>query len=389
MTLPSVDISLANGRMGAVAAVMDGVAGLALSGTAVADNIGLNDPKQIFSFADMIALGITEANNEFAWNEIKRFYEVAGDGAELWIVLFSDASVLADICENVDTSTVYKLLDAAQGRIRLVAVNRKAPLGYTPTVTTGIDQDVVTAITNLHATLEAFAANYMPARALLPGHAWDGDTATLIDLRANATNRVGVVLAAENADGDAAIARSLGRLAAIEVHRNIGRVKDGAVALEAYMTDGSTSVSHKSKWDVLHEKGFIFLRTYQGKNGFFYNDDPVSAPVTDDYSQLAQGRVIDKAIVIAYSTYVNELLDNVEVDDVGKIAASVCKYFESIIENAVNANMVNQISNFSAFVDPAQNVLSTSQMTVVLEIVPVGTLRKIVVELGFSNPALS
>ena len=48
--------------------------------------------------------------------------------------------------------------------------------------------------------------------------------------------------------------------------------------------------------------------------------------------------------------------------------------------------MSDAISGFSAYVDPDQNVLGTSCLEVSLEIVPQVTLRKIVVNISFSNP---
>jgi len=388
-TLPKVQVSLANGRLAAVAATQDGVAGLVLSGEAVTDKIALNEPKQIFSTRDLDTLGITEANNPLAWKEINSFYSKAGDGAELWIILYSDITVLTDVCDATEADRpVRKLLEASQGRIRLLAINRTIPVAYTPTVTNGIDQDVVTAAIELQDLLQDFASNYKPVRSFLPGIAFTGEGEGLINLRQSSQNRVACVLAADSGDGSAAMGLTLGRAAAIAVHRNLGRVKDGAMLAEAWLTDGSRAQDKEGIWSVLHENGFIFLRSYQGKNGFYFNDDPMMAPVSDDYSSLALGRVIDKAITIAYTTYVDELLDNVEIDAAGKLPASTCKYFESRINNAVNTLMAGEISSFNSYVDPAQNVLSTSKLAVVCAITPLGTLRQIIVELGFSNPAL-
>lgn len=389
MTLPGVNIQLANGRLGGVIPTQDGVAGLAVSGTAVADKINLNEPVQLFGPADLESYGITPQNNALADKEVKAFYQMAGQGAELWLILYSDATTLTDICDDTQVSNpVKKLLDAAQGRIRLLAINRVPDLAYTPTVTNGIDQDVETALVNLQVLLNSYADNYKPVRAFLPGIAFAGSGEGLVNLRQNSQNRVAVVLWADNEQGHAAMGLVLGRAAAIAVHRNLGRVKDGAVAALAWLTDGSEATEKETLWPILHTQGFIFPRKYQGKNGFYFNDDPVAAPLSDDYNSISLGRVIDKAIVIAYTTYVDELLDNVEIGPDGKLPASTCKYFESRINNAVNTLMAGEISGFRSFVNPEQNVLSTGKLTVAAAITPLGTLKEIVVDLGFENPAL-
>jgi hypothetical protein len=392
MSLPKVKVSLLNGQLGGVDATADGVAGLVLSGTAVAEKIALNEAHVLYGVRDIETLGITSENNPLAFDEISAFFSKAGEGAELWIVLYSEATTLASLCDKSTVGNVIKtMLDAASGRIRILGINRKVPVGYTPTVTQGIDGDVITAITKLQDLATEYADNYKPFRAILPGLEWTGDVANLINLTQSSANRISIMLGADklyDTKGKAAVGMALGRLASIPVNRNLGRVKDGAMTANAWLTDGSTAISKEGMWTTLHDNGFVFFRSFQGKNGYYFNFDRTAAPATDDYHQISLGRVVDKAITIAYTTYVDELLDNVEIDQDGKLAPAVCKYFEGRIENAVNIAMSGEISSFSAYVNPQQNVLSSGKMTVACTIVPLGTLSEIDVELGFDNPAL-
>ena len=59
-----------------------------------------------------------------------------------------------------------------------------------------------------------------------------------------------------------------------------------------------------------------------------------------------------------------------------------------MIENAVNSEMGSQISSFSAYVNPDQNILSTGKLEIDCKLVPMGVLREITVNLSFDNPAL-
>lgn len=114
----------------------------------------------------------------------------------------------------------------------------------------------------------------------------------------------------------------------------------------------------------------------------------MGAPLSDDYSNLNYGRVVDKAMIIAYTTFVEEIQDDIETDDDGNIPQEMCSYYEGRINNAVASAMQGEISNFTSYVDPAQNVLSTRLMTVSCKIRPRGCLRDIIVNLGFENPAI-
>jgi hypothetical protein len=98
--------------------------------------------------------------------------------------------------------------------------------------------------------------------------------------------------------------------------------------------------------------------------------------------------VIDKATIVAYQTYVEELNDEITIDANGKISVPVIKYLQNKIESAVNLAMVDEISSFSAYIDANQNVLSTGKLTVKAAIVPMGYTKTIEVLLGFTNPAL-
>lgn len=391
--LPKVDVQLGNGQMGGVTPADDRCAGLVLSGAAVTDKIGLNDPKQVFSPDDLAAIGITEADNAFAWKECMAFYGKAGNGRELWVNLYAPATTLATVCDKAQASNIVKtLLDAAEGRIRLLGVNRKSPVGYTPTVTNKIDEDCITAQSNLQSLLNDYALEYQPVRALVPALHWTGVTAALHNCRQDACNRVGMVIGSDKIDSDnfaqAAVGMAIGRYASIPVQRNAGRVKDGPMLTTAYFTDGSTYKAKKNSANTLHDYGYMFFRSHPKRNGYYWNESPVSAPLTDDYAYFSLGRTIDKAMDIIVDTYTNELLDDFEVDDAGKIPAGIIKYFEQQITNAIGANMAGEISKFEPYIDPAQNVLSLGKTKMKWSLTPKATNRAIEGVLMLKNPAV-
>ncbi len=393
MSLPNVNIVLGNGNMGSVTLSDDGIAGLILTGTAVADKLELNKAYVLGSTLDLPKRGIDAKTNPLLYKELTAFYTAAGEGAELHLLVVSEATTLTQICANSADSPLKKLVNSAAGRIRLVGINRNLPAGYTPTKEKGLDKDVITAIASAHVVAEGFLSAIAPFRILLPAIGWDGTTDAIYQPREGSYNRVGVVLASDGKYGagtlySAAIGQVLGRAAKISVHQNIGRVRDGAVTTDGYLTDGKTPEEHFSEWNLLDDAGYIFYRTFVGKNGYYLNGDAVAVPTTDDYCYLSSGRVIDKALVIAYKTYIDDILDNIDIDpDKGTIPAHICKSYEAAIERAVGTNMSGEISSFAAYIDPSQNILASGNLTISCKIVPMGTLREITVNLSLNNPA--
>lgn len=393
MNLPNVNIVIGNGNMGNISLSDDGIAGLILTGAAVANKLELNKVYVLGSTLELAKLGITAETNPLAHKEITAFYNVAGEGAELHLLVVGEATTLTQMCSQDADSPLRKLVNSAAGRIRLVGINRNTPADYEMTAEKGLDADVITAIASAHAVAEDFLTSIAPFRVLLPALGWDGQTDSLYKPREGSYNRVSVVMASDGKFGasklySAAIGQVLGRAAKISVHQNLGRVRDGAIAPKGYLTDGKTPEEHFSLMNLLEDAGYIFYRTFVGKNGYYLNGDATATDLADDYCFLSSGRVIDKAMVVTYRTYIDDILDNIQVDPAkGTIPVSICKSFEASIIRAVNTSMGDEMSSFTAYIDPNQNILANGQMTITCKIVPLATLREITVNLSLNNPA--
>ncbi len=386
--LPNVNITLGNGNLGMVSLSDDGVAGLIVTGSAVTGKLVLNTPYVFTSTSDLQNYEVTEENNQLLSKEVKAFYAEAGEGAELHILVVSDATSMTDMCAAESSSPLSKLIESAGGRIRIVGVNKIAPQEYELDSTKGIDVDVITAMQAAHQCANSFANKVYPFRVLLGAVGWNGGTDGLFKPAEASCNRAAMVLASDDAGTSAAIGQVLGRAAKIEPQQSLGRVKDGQIATTGYLTDGSTVEEKAGIADILHDAGYIIYRTFATRNGMYLNGSPMCAPASDDYSTLNYGRIIDKACVLAYTTYLSEIQDNVSVDSDGKIDIAICKSFEAMIENAVASAMSGQISDFEAYIDPAQNVLSTGTINVSCAITPLGVVDQINVNLSLTNPAL-
>jgi len=106
MALPGVNILLQNGGLGLAPLSDDAVVGIVFNGVA-ATSLALGTSFQGFGLDEFEALGIDAAydttNTVKVWRTIKEFYDAAGDGAELWIMLVSQATTVEAILTKTNT----------------------------------------------------------------------------------------------------------------------------------------------------------------------------------------------------------------------------------------------------------------------------------------------
>ena len=404
--LPYVKIDFANGAIGASEPMDDGVTGLVCTAAAVTQTVNgktenvfaLNTPYLITKLDELVSKGITSDSsdaNATLYKAVKEFYDEAPDGSKLWIMGVADTVTLADIVDKTKDNA-KKLLIAANGTIRTLAVKIKDKSGYTPTVTTGIDGTVRTAITNAQSLAEwATETLFAPVMILLEGRHYTGNAETLVSNPINTgnDNRVGVVIGDTVADSKgAAVGLLAGRIASIPVQRSIARVRTGSItATMMYIGSVAAELGNPA---TINDCGFICPRTFVGKAGYYWSDDKLAAEASDDYSLIPRRRVADKAYRITYSTLINEVAEEISVTDDGKISAPVVKAIQTAVESTIVNNMTSRgnLGNdpsdpndmgVECYINPDQNIVATSRLDVQLRIKPHGYSKYIEVSLGF------
>ena len=404
--LPNVKIDFANGAIGASEPMDDGVTGLVCTAVAVTQTVNdktenvfaLNTPYLITKLDELVSKGITsgeEDANATLYKAVKEFYNEAPDGSKLWIMGVADTVTLADVVDKTKDNA-KKLLIAANGTIRTLAVKIKDKSAYTPTVTTGIDGTVRTAITNAQALAEwATETLFAPVMVLLEGRHYTGNAETLVSNPINTgnNNRVGVVIGDTVKDSKgAAVGLLAGRIASIPVQRSIARVRTGSItATMMYIGSVAAELGNPG---TINDCGFICPRTFVGKAGYYWSDDKLAAEASDDYSLIPRRRVADKAYRITYTTLINEVAEEISVTDDGKISAPVVKAIQTAVESAIVNNMTSRgnLGNdpsdpndmgVECYINPDQNIVATSRLDVQTRIKPHGYSKYIEVSLGF------
>lgn len=408
MGKPNVTTPQTNGNTARVAPSEDGISALIVSGIAISGTVVLGDVLGPFtSLADAEALGITAlydtTNTCLAHKHISDFYDGAGNGAELYVMVVAKTITMKDLCDKAN-AYAKKLLVAGDGNIRLIGVTRCPDVGYIPTYTGQFEQDLIDAIGKAQLLRIEEYSLFRPVSFILEGRNFQGNASSSLNMRdpvagPNA-NRVMVVMG-NDADFVAANAYAskyasagfaLGVAAAQPVQRNIGRIRNGRLELLGFGKPGfSNGAAYNSltetQTDALHDHGFVFFRKIAGKAGTFFNDDSMACPLTDDYPSLAAGRVMDKVARITRTVYVEELLDDIEIDpDLGTLAGSTIKDYQDKVEEAINENMTNkkEIMRVAAVADPEQNVAATDEVSVEIEISRKGTARNIKATLSYA-----
>lgn len=401
---PGIDINFQNGQLAQTVDVPDGVFGLLASGTAVGTTFLLNTPYQIKGMVDVAALGITpNVDNYVLYKTLREFYAEAGEGTELWLMGFAKTVKVSDWFKPevlTGKAPAEKLLDAANGKLKMLFTAFSPTGDYVLELEDGVDADVWEAI----SLAQNLAVNYTdkkyaPFFTLIEGYAFSGNKIDLTDLTEKSFNRCMVLIGDTEkrtgvpASKGAAVGVLAGRLAKIQVHVNIGKVRDGALSnTKAYILDVPAELFD---CEALHDKGYVTFRMHTGKAGYFFSDDPLACEVEDDYHYASRRRVIDKAYRLAYAALLEFLLEDTPVNNFGNIDAIYAKTLENAVESAIFTEMTanNELSYDSqdpkdrgviCKVDLTNNVTSTSRLKLAkLQVKPKGYNRFIDVPLGF------
>lgn len=383
--LPRIKINYMNGQLGVVGESPDGLFALVCVAVAT-EKFVLNKPYSVRSMADVADLGLTSDNNPQLHKHLVDFYNEAENGTELVLFGISNDDDIVDVL-NKDTGSARDLIMAKNGKLRALFVSGQ----YEEAGEDGLSEYVFDALPVAQALAEWSTVDlFAPIFVVLEGIGYAGGE--LRDLSGQEYNRVAVVLGDNVANSEGACLGTLaGRLSQIPVHRNCGRVRDGALyPPEMWLNDKEVGEA-MSKIAGIYDLAYITPRTYVGKAGYFFSDDRMACKSTDDYAHIANRRVIDKAYRLTYTALLEYMLDEIEVNEDGTMQTGVIKTWQQSVEDAINRSMsaAGELSTGSdgkgceCYIDSKQNVLATSKIEVTVRVRPYAYARYIDVQLGF------
>lgn len=351
--LPGVKGQFVNGQLGRSNPSPDRVPGLVMSGIAVSGQIAIGEGKLITSLKDAEALGLTAAydttNSLMVHKHIAEFYAEAPTGQPLYILLTSQATTLAQAADKANNHAAA-LLTFAQGKITHLGITRCPANTYEPVITAGFDPDSIAALAKAQELAEerSVAPYHAPVRCLVEMRAFNGNFAQAQDLDQASNNRVMAVaynhtVGTGYASKGASVGAVLGKICSVAPSINIGEVAQGPLVGDAPAVSSGVAIAAISlgNLNTLHDKGYVFARSFVGRDGFFLNDDRMACARDDDYSSLARGSVVDKGYRQAYRFLLDYVNAKVPTDTAsGKINGGYARALEGSLGNTLEQSLV-------------------------------------------------
>ncbi len=422
--LAKVTIEKKNGALGGITPSNDGeslliiatygIYAISNSGQNAQTSIEANELFQSFTGYDDFLLNYADYDTEHGilfQHHVEKFFLASSSKLH---VMHVNLTTTFDNLFTVGSSLYTALkgyLQQQNGAIKLIGVALNP--NFVETKANGVATSLSSDITKAQALVDSEFVAGRPVHLFLEGRGVDLTHNTLFNLRTKSAPGVSVVAFQKN-DIPTAIPSTvsitnatytflvnvanyadvgyvLGLCSAIPVQRNIGRVKNGALAYTDNLASSSGQLItdlNQVVIDSVVDKGYIIAVKHPQLSGFYLSDDPTCTAITDDYAWISRNRTVNKAATITRRVFAENMLDEVYVDpDTGKLSVLTIKNFEAQVESAIDLEMVRagEITAIEAYVNPEQDVLTTNEIVVELRIVSVGVARYIVAKIGFSK----
>lgn len=209
--------------------------------------------------------------------------------------------------------------------------------------------------------------------------AGSGTGAELYAATANKSNKYSV----------SAIGVVLGLLSSAKVHQSISWVKNfpTGVSLPAFSDGTLYRDLDKATVEQLDKGRYIFFVTQVGQAGSYVNDSHTMDSATSDYAMIESVRTMDKAVRGIRTYLIPELGGNIYVDsETGKMESYSVSHLETTANKALeDMEKAGELSGYKVEIDSEQDILSTSEVEVVIKQVAVGVMRKIKIKIGFAK----
>jgi hypothetical protein len=390
MGISKITVNRGKGGLGRPLATNDHISGFIMPFTNANLPAGFSTTdrtKIVYSISDVEALGIVKAGTYTTqiWYHLNQFFKKQPNG-KLYIHLIDDTAI--------DYSSIETLQRSADGEIRQIGFFDPNTAFATAKVTT------------LQASATILEGEDMPLSVIYSANTRGIATVGgFVDLRALSCKNVSVCIGEDGANDGTAIAtatgKSLGCIGAVlgmvslsKVHENIGwvgqfNVVDGSEFDVPAISLNSASVQvktiSKTALNGLSDYGYIFLIKRPGFAGTFFNDAPTCISVTSDYAYIENNRTIDKAVRNVRSFMLPFINSPLYINEDGTLDENTISLFKNEASRGLESMEIDgELSAFSVTINPAQNVLSTGQLSIAIKLVPVGVAREIVLNIGFA-----
>ena len=275
---------------------------------------------------------------------------------------------------NANYTAVGDMQRAASGNIRQLGILDAA---------NAITKASVTA---LQAQATALDEAWMPLSIIIaPKVTGLASTGLPRDMAASAPN-VSVLISKDSEASAPAIGTLIGILSARAVNESIAWVERCETGLTApEFSDGTPYAEvDKAVLEELDTARYIYLRTYPGLSGVYFSDSHNMASAQSDYNSIELQRTMDKAVRGTRTYLLPELGRPLYFNSDGTLRADTLQHLKTVAGKAVeDMERAGEVSGWEVSIDPAQDVQGTSTVEFTVHAIPVGVMRKAVVNIGF------
>ena len=331
--------------------------------------------------------------------QISEFFRTGG--TKLYLGVKASADFASDYSEITD------LVNYSGGEIRLLGIYDLGLSSYTSYSSQAAKTMIVGNLSSIQARVDALALDKKYIQVLYSTNFASTALTALPDLSQLSCPNVSVIAGGDllNVGGSIqsnlgiscpALGACLGVAAKFRVSDCIGyigklqSINFATKELDQAQVSTGTSINLLTQTDLetLDNKRYTFLREFDGIAGSFISDSKTAVnPATSDFAYLELNRVVDK---VRKNTYVVILpqLNSPLLTEGGKLREITRQFFIRLISTNLS-NMVNvgELSAFNVNIDPNQDVVTTSQLNIGIQLAPVGVARFINVNVSFNvNP---
>jgi hypothetical protein len=393
--LPDISITKRAGGLGRQKPADDGISALISQGVAVAGKLVLEQVYELRSLqaAEQLGITATAANLSKVHYQISEFYRKSPGAILMLMVVPQDVT----LTEMADRTLAYakKLLTAKNGRVKQLGLHLNPAAGYVPTITTGIDADVLGAVAKAQALAAEEFLQHRPVFICIGGHGLAADTSAAADLTTKLAELVSVVVAADHLQAplEPAVGALLGTISAAQVHLCIGWVNDGMQLqgdgrfMQAGLCNGKANEDLlPGELGALNDFGYIVATQHPGADGFFFADSPTcSAPsATNDLINIESVRTINKGARLIRQALLPQLKGPLLLQANGTLQPQVLNELEKKAGSTLEVQMgrTGEISAYDVYIDPEQVLSNGGDFEVEFSVVPVGVARHIKATIG-------
>ncbi|MCZ2141514.1 MAG: DUF2586 domain-containing protein [Bacteroidia bacterium] len=330
MSFTGPEINKINGGLGRRSASKDNVLALITTGVVTAEYTTLGNVVKLIQLKDAEDLGFNAAydstNAVLVYYHIAEFFRLNPNGT-LFLQVNAQTVSMEDMVDKASALYAKKVIQFSiddKNQVKSIGLVRNIATGYTPTITTGLDQDSLDAVAKAQELIDDYATqNIFIDGVFVEGISLSSTLSALVDARTLAARNVTIVIGADPAvlaldakyAKTAAMGAWLGSVGVRRVHESVGSVDienkpNAKKANENYtLTDAAnerfikaalsngTLISNltPAEKQALTDKGYAYVGSYNGYDGIYWNSAPTCISVADDYAYVENNRVWGKA----------------------------------------------------------------------------------------------